>query len=234
MRKASVSGSGLTEGKFILSFAWLLERILTKFTNAFFQFSLISISPAFLAHCATTYFLLVFFKLPLTLLLLQNISCRIPLVGLSQNYCKSYIIVLFNLLPCKYFDWFVELKELGNVCNHDVHVWGNSGSLIPFSFTIKTDKKRNPFFGFHEKFYGVFLKVPVIDDFVNFCKLCPDCNHSWCCFCFARFPMKMSVTVSIKWSSSSTKWSSGIFNSFVYFTPCTSIVGCCPLESKHL
>ena len=79
MRKASVSGSGLTEGKFILSFAWLLERILTKFTHAFFQFSLISISPAFLAHCVTTYFLLVFFKLPLTLLLLQNISCRIPL-----------------------------------------------------------------------------------------------------------------------------------------------------------
>ena len=116
MRKASVSGSGLTEGKFILSFAWLLERILTNFTHAFFQFSLISISPAFLAHCVTTYFLLVFFKLPLTLLLLQNISCRIPLVGLSQNYCKSYIIVLFNLLPCKYFDWFVELKELGNVC----------------------------------------------------------------------------------------------------------------------
>ena len=234
MRKASVSGSGLTEGKFILSFAWLLERILTNFTCAFFQFSLISLSPAFLAHCVTTYFLLVFFKLPLTLLLLQNISCRIPLVGLSQNYCKSYIIVLFNLLPCKYFDWFVELEELGNVCNHDVHVWGNSGSLIPFSFAIKTDKKRNPFFGFHEKFCGVFLKVPVIEDFVNFCKLCPDCNHSWCCFCFARFPIKMSVTVSIKWSSSTTIRSSGIFNSFVYFTLCTSIVGCCPLESKHL
>ena len=133
-----------------------------------------------------------------------------------------------------YFDWFVELEELGNVCNHDVHVWGNSGSLIPFSFAIKTDKKRNPFFGFHEKFCGVFLKVPVIEDFVNFCKLCPDCNHSWCCFCFARFPIKMSVTVSIKWSSSTTIRSSGIFNSFVYFTLCTSIVGCCPLESKHL
>ena len=159
MRKASVSGSGLTEGKFILSFAWLLERILTNFTHAFFQFSLISISPAFLAHCVTTYFLLVFFKLPLTLLLLQNISCRIPLVGLSQNYCKSYIIVLFNLLPCKYFDWFVELKELGNVCNHDVHVWGVTQALsYPSLLPLRLTKREIHSLAFMKNSVGSFSR----------------------------------------------------------------------------
>ena len=159
MRKASVSGSGLTEGKFILSFAWLLERILTNFTHAFFQFSLISISPAFLALCVTTYFLLVFFKLPLTLLLLQNISCRIPLVGLSQNYCKSYIIVLFNLLPCKYFDWFVELKELGNVCNHDVNVWGVTQALsYPSLLPLRLTKREIHSLAFMKNSVGSFSR----------------------------------------------------------------------------
>ena len=159
MRKASVSGSKLTEGKFILSFAWLLERILTNFTHAFFQFSLISISPAFLAHCVTTYFLLVFFKLPLTLLLLQNISCRIPLVGLSQNYCKSYIIVLFNLLPCKYFDWFVELKELGNVCNHDVYVWGVTQALsYPSLLPLRLTKREIHSLAFMKNSVGSFSR----------------------------------------------------------------------------
>ena len=83
----------------------------------------------------------MFCKLPLMLLLSQNIPSRIPIVGLFQNYCTSSIIVLFNPLTRKYFDWLVELKEFGmcatTMCMYWVTLAFSYPALLPFTlFTL--------------------------------------------------------------------------------------------------
>ena len=152
-------------------------NFLLLFSSVFSNFN---IPVAFFALCVTVYSQVMFFKLPLTLLLSRNIPSRVPLLWLLQTYCMSYIIVLVNPLPCKYFDWFVELKKFG-MCATIMCVNRVTGLLIHFSFAIYSDKP-NPLFGLSEKICGVFLIVPVMDNCVNFSRLYPYLNHGWYCF----------------------------------------------------
>ena len=48
----------------------------------------------------------------------------------------SHIIVLFNSFLCENFDRLVELKELGNVHNHNMQVWGDLAFFVLLSFAV--------------------------------------------------------------------------------------------------
>ena len=215
----------------------------------------------------------MFSKLPLMLLLSQNIPSRIPIVGLLQNYCTSYIIVLFNPLTRKYFDWLVELKEFGmcatTMCMYWVTLAFSYPALLPFTlFTLSQGASYWQLWIFQGTlsilqrqlilFLGGECCLTLLGrsakwNFLSFPKrlvqsclplafpsafrwsrtsnetpqdlitlivtllLFPFLLWKWS-YLFqsrnshTRFPIKISSTCSIKWSSPTNVWSSGIFN----------------------
>lgn len=70
------------------------------------------------------------------LLLLKNISSRVPFDGLSQDYTASHIIVSLHHLASKNLHRLVELPKFGVVSNHDVHVWCNPSFLCKEVFWL--------------------------------------------------------------------------------------------------
>ena len=70
------------------------------------------------------------------LLLLKNISSRVPFDGLWQDYTVSHIIVSLHHLASKNLHRLVELPKFGVVSNHDVHVWCNPSFLCKEVFWL--------------------------------------------------------------------------------------------------
>ena len=116
------------------SFTWLPVRVTCMpFLSAFFNV-LIPLSVVSLFISMSLSLSLMISQL---LLLLKNISSRVPFDGLSQDYTASHIIVSLHHLASKNLHRLVELQKFGVVSNHDVHVWCNPSFLCKEVFWLR-------------------------------------------------------------------------------------------------
>ena len=90
----------------------------------------------------------------------------------------SNVIIPLRPLASENFSRFVKLKKLGDVSNHDVHVWCNPASLIALPLTIQLQETIDPILCLIEKLFGVLLWCPVIDNLVNLLECSPYFDHS--------------------------------------------------------